>query len=277
MNIFNRPYPFNDDPKYNTRVIFFISIGVFLFLWLFQPFEIGMLPVRQKYNLLVGFTLIIFLILCLYLLIIPSLFPKKINAANWNIKKEILWNSWILFSIMVCLFFFTEWLGIMKFSFATVIKLVLTATLPISGLIIINHNRMLRSNLKMADELNRKLREHKQVQEKVVHFVSDYQKDSLSLKANHILVIRSANNYIEVFWREDEVVRNQMVRCSMTNAEEAIKEYKFIYKCHRSYLVNVNFIERFEGNSQGYKIIFENLGFPVPVSRGAAAKLRELI
>jgi DNA-binding LytR/AlgR family response regulator len=129
----------------------------------------------------------------------------------------------------------------------------------------------------MTDELNRKLREHKQDQEKVVHFVSDYQKDSLSLKANHILVIRSANNYIEVFWREDEAVRNQMIRCSMTNAEEAIKEYKFIYKCHRSYLVNVNYIERFEGNSQGYKIIFENLGFPVPVSRSSAAKLRELI
>lgn len=277
MNIFNRPYPFSDDPKYNTRVTFFISIGVFIFLWLFQPFEIGLLPVPKRYYLLVGFTLIIFLILCLYLLLIPSFFPKKFSAVNWNIKKEILWNSWILFSILVCLFFYTQWLGIMKFSFYTLIKLVLTATLPISGMIIINHNRMLRSNLKMADELNKKLYEHKHVQEKIVHFVSDYQKDSLAVKANAILIIRSANNYIEVFWKDNSSVRNQMIRCSMTNAEEAVRDHKFIFKCHRSYMVNINYIERFEGSSQGYIIIFENIAFPVPVSRNAASKLKELI
>ncbi len=34
-----------------------------------------------------------------------------------------------------------------------VIKMVLTAILPISVMIIINHNKMLRSNVKKADEL----------------------------------------------------------------------------------------------------------------------------
>jgi DNA-binding LytR/AlgR family response regulator len=129
----------------------------------------------------------------------------------------------------------------------------------------------------MADELNKKLYEHKHVQERIVHFVSDYQKDSLAIKANAILIIRSANNYIEVFWKENDTVHNQMIRCSMTNAEEAVKDYKYIYKCHRSYMVNINYIERFEGSSQGYIIIFENIAFPVPVSRNAAAKLKELI
>jgi hypothetical protein len=277
LNVFNKPYPFNDDLKYNTKVIFFISIGVFAFLWLFQPFEIGSLPVTQKYYLMVGFGLITFLTLSLYLLIIPSLFPKKFTSGVWNIKKEILWNSWILFTILVAYFFYTKWLSVMEFNFYTVIKLVLTATLPISGLIIVNHNRMLRSHLKLADELNKKLKDHKLNQEKVIHFASDYQKDSLALKASSLLFIRSANNYIDVFWKEDSGIKNQMVRCSMTNAEEIVKEYKFIFKCHRSFIVNVNYIERFEGNSQGYRLFFENIHFPIPVSKNSATKLKELI
>jgi hypothetical protein len=277
LNIFNKSYPFNDDLKYNSKVIFFISIGVFAFLWLFQPFEIGFLPVRQKYYLMMGFGFITFMTLSFYLLFIPSFFPKKFSSAVWSIKKEILWNSWILFTILVGYFFYTRWLGVMKFDFYTVIKLVLTATLPISILIIVNHNRMLRSHLKLADELNKKLKEHKLYQERIIHFVSDYQKDSLALKVSALIFIRSANNYIEVFWKEGDTIKNQMVRCSITSAEETVKEYKFIFKCHRSFLVNINCIERFEGNSQGYKLFFENISFSIPVSKNSAAKLKELI
>jgi hypothetical protein len=277
LNIFNKPYPFNDDLKNNTRIIFFISIGVFVFLWLFQPFDINSLPVRQKYYLLVGFGLITFLSLSLNLQFIPSFLPRKFSSSVWSIKKEILWNSWTLFTILVGYFFYTKWLGVMKFNFYMVIKLVLTAVLPISVLIIINYNRMLRLHINLANELNRKLKEHKQVQERIIHFTSDYQKDSLAIKASTLLLIRSANNYIEVFWKESDMVKNQMVRCSMITAEDIVKEFKFIYKCHRSFIVNINFIERFEGNSLGYKLYFEGINFPIPVSKGAVGILKELI
>ena len=32
LKFLNKPYPFNDDLKDNTRIIFFISLGVFVFL-----------------------------------------------------------------------------------------------------------------------------------------------------------------------------------------------------------------------------------------------------
>jgi len=277
VNLFNKPYPFSDDLKFNTKIIFFISIGVFLFLWLFQPFEIGQLDTRLKYYFIVGFAFITFISLSLYLLFIPSLLPGRFASAQWNIKKEIFWNLWILFTLLVGYFFFTQALGVMKFNFYMVIKLVLTAILPISVLTILNHNKMLRAHLKLADELNKKLKEHKLVQDKIVSFRSDYQKDSLAIKANTLVYIRSADNYIEVFWKESDIIKNQMVRCSMVHAEEAVKEHKFIFKCHRSYIVNINYIEHFEGNSQGYKLFFENIDNPIPVSKSSASRLQELI
>jgi DNA-binding LytR/AlgR family response regulator len=213
----------------------------------------------------------------MHLLYIPSLFPKTFTSSGWNVKKEIFWNLWILFTILTGYFFYCKILDVFKFDFNLVIKLILTAIIPITALIIINQNRMLRSRLKFSDDINKKLKDHKLLEEKIVYFSSDYQKDSLAIKVSQLLFIRSANNYIDIFWRDGENTRNQMVRCSMAYAEDLLKEHKFIVKCHRSYIVNINHIDRFEGNLQGYKLYFEKMDNPIPVSKNFAGKLRELI
>ena len=226
---------------------------------------------------MLGLGLITFLALSINLLFFTSIFNRMFSNTTWNIKKEILWNTWILFTISTGYYFYCRKLGILAFEFNEVITLLLAAVFPISALIIINYNRILRSHLKMARELNIKLKENKLKQEKIIHFVSDYQKDSLSIKASLILFIRSANNYIEVFWKENETVKSQLVRCSMTKAEEILKEEKYIFKCHRSYMVNTNYIEKVEGNSQGYHLFFEKNNFSIPVSKNFSNKLTELI
>ena len=273
----NKPYPFNDDLKYNSIIIFFISVGVFVFLLLFQPFNISSLETSDKYYFMLGLGLITFLALSINLLFFTSIFNNMFSNTTWNIKKEILWNIWILFTISSGYYFFCKKMGILEFEFNIVITLLLAAVFPISALIIINYSRILRLHLKFATELNKKLKDNKLIQEKTVHFDSDYQKDSLLVKVSLILLIRSANNYIEVFWKENETVKSQMVRCSLTKAEEILKEHKFIFKCHRSYLVNINHIEKVEGNSQGYRLFFEKVDFSIPVSKNFSNKLNELI
>lgn len=273
----NKPYPFNDDLKYNSIVIFFISVGVFVFLLLFQPFDISSLGTKDKYYLMLGLGLITFLALSINLLFITSILNRMFANTTWNIKKEILWNIWILFTISSGYYFFCKKMGTLEFEYNIVITLLLAAVFPISALIIINYSRILRLHLKFATELNKKLKENKNIQEKIVLFESDYQKDSLSVKVSQILFIRSANNYIEVFWKENEIVKSQLVRCSLTKAEQTVKEEKFLFKCHRSYLVNINFIENVEATPQGYKLSFDKVDFSVPVSKNYSNRLSELI
>jgi hypothetical protein len=277
LKFLNKPYPFNDDLKHNTKIIFFISVGVFGFLFLFQPLQIDALATQDKYFLAIGLGVITFLSLSLNLLILPSLFSRILNGSSWNVKKEILWDLWILFTVGFGYFLYYKALGIMAFGFSMIVKMILIAIVPTSVLIVFNRNRLLRSHLKLANELNQKLKEHKSIPEKLVHFVSDYQKDNLSIKVSLLLFVRSANNYIEVFWKEGQLVKSQMVRCSLLKAEEILKDDKFIFKCHRSYLANINYIDKIEGSSQGYRLYFENVDFPVPVSKNYAEKLKELI
>ena len=277
LEFLSKPYPFNDDLKHNTKIIFFISVGVFVFLFLFQPLQIDALATRDKYILVIGMGIITFLSLSLNMLILPSLFPKILNGSSWNVKKEIFWDLWILFTVSVGYFLYYKVLEIMEFGFDMIIKLILIAIVPTSVLIVLNRHRLLRSHLRLANELNIKLKEYKSSPDKLVHFVSDYQKDNLSLKASIILFIRSANNYIEVFWREGQDIKSQMVRCSLMKAEEVVRDDKFIFKCHRSYLANINFVDKIEGSSQGYRLYFDKVDFPIPVSKNYAIKLKELI
>lgn len=277
FDFLKKPYPFNNDLKHNTKVIFFLSLGVFVFLFLFQPLQIDDLATREKYLLVVGLGATTFLSLSLNLLILPSLFPKILSGNSWNIKKEILWNVWILFTVSSGYYLYYKALGIMVFGFDIIIKLILIAIVPILVLITLNRHRLLRSHLKLANELNTKLQENKSIDEKLVHFESDYKKDNLSIKVSLIMFVRSADNYIDVYWKEGQTVKNQMVRCSLTKAEDMLKEYKFIFKSHRSYLVNINHIDKIEGSTHGYRLFFESVDFHVPVSKKHAEMLKKLI
>ena len=258
-------------------MIFFISLGVFVSLFLFRPFNISLLETTDQYYLMIGLSFITFLILSVNLLFLPSFLPRHFSNLKWNIQKEILWNIWLLFTISSGYYLYCKALGTLEFEFNIVVTLQLAAVFPIAAVIIINRNRIIRSRLKTSDELNKKLKENKLIQEKIVVFDSDYQKDKLSLKVSILLFVRSANNYIEVFWKEGDSFKSQMVRCSLTKAEEALKEYKFIFKCHRSYILNKNFVEKVEGNSQGYKVFLENINFPIPVSKNFVQKLNEIL
>jgi DNA-binding LytR/AlgR family response regulator len=276
-NFLKKPYPFNDDLKRNTKLIFFISIGIFVFLLLFQPIDINALPSRQKIYLIMGLGVITFLSLSLNLLILPSLLPRIFLKREWIVWKEILWNLWILFTIALGYMLSYKMLGILEFDLKMVLKLLLIAIVPLTLLIVFNQDRLLRLHLKTANEMNALLKESKSEADKLIHFDSEYQKDKLSIKVKLLLLIRSADNYIEVFWMDGTTIKNQLIRSSLTRAQELLNEYSYIFKCHRSYLVNIHFIERVEGNSQGYRLFIENIDFEIPISKNSVTQLKEHI
>ncbi|MDX9697552.1 MAG: LytTR family DNA-binding domain-containing protein [Bacteroidales bacterium] len=273
----NKPYPFNDDLKHNSKIIFFICLGIFGFLYLFQPLDVSAIANRQKVFVILGLGVVTFLSLSLNLLMFPSLFPKIFLKRVWTIKKEILWDIWIFSTISVGYYLYFKAIGIFEIDFYLIVKLIAIAVVPIAGLITINYNRMLRSHVKLLNGINTKLNENKSKDEQLVHFKSDYTKDSLSIKVNLLLFIRAANNYIEIFWKENEHIKSQMVRTSLKKAEDILTDYKFIFKCHRSFLINTNFIDKVEGSIQGYKLFVDKIDFSIPVSKNFAYKLKELI
>ncbi len=278
LKFLNKKYPFNDDLKHNAKIILFISLGVLAFLLIFQPIEIDTFSTKEILYLVTGLAISTFLVLSINLIILPSVFPKLFYSNVWNIKREIIWNLWILLTISSSDFlFYSQLLGMFDISFSDIGKIVLLGFLPVAVLIIINQDRLLRSHLKTAQQLNNRLTESKQQKETLIHFESDYQKDNLSIIPDTLIAIKSADNYIEINYKSEGVVKKQMIRSTMKKATEAAKEFAFILRCHRTFIVNINHIEEISGNSQGYKLSLKNLDFSVYVSQKYIKSFKESI
>ena len=268
LKFLNKPYPFNDDLKRNAKSILFISFGVIVFLFLFQPIEISSFSNKEIFYLVTGLAVSTFLVLTLNLIVMPSLFPKLFNSGKWDIKREIIWNIWIILAISSSdLLLYSKLLGIFDISFTDIGRIVLLGFLPVAVLIIINQDRLLRSHLRSATLLNEKLIGKKDHDEKLIQFESEYKNDELAIKPDSLYLIISSDNYIEVYYEREGAISKSIVRSTLTKAEQRVGEYDFIFRCHRSYIVNKNHIKEIQGNSQGYKLYFENIESPALVSQ----------
>ncbi len=277
LDFLRKPYPFNDDLKRNSKVTLFISLGILIFLLIFQPIDITELSSKQILFLVTGLAISTFLVLSINLMILPSLFPKAFYNGRWNIKKEILWNWWIMLSLSGShMLFYAKIFGVLNIGFADVGRILLIGFLPVAVLIVINQDRLFRSHLRSALELNKKLLENKQEGERLIHFVSDYKKDSISILPEALVLIKSADNYIEIYYKSEGVIKNQMIRSSLKKAGELTREFDFIIRCHRTFIVNINYINEIEGNSQGYKLYFKELNFPGLVSQKYLQSFKEI-
>jgi len=71
-----------------------------------------------------------------------------------------------------------------------------------------------------------------------LEFSSENGKQSISIKAEHFLYLKSADNYIEIYYRNDESIKKQLFRNTLKNIEQQHHKSPFVRRCHRSYLVN---------------------------------------
>ncbi|GAA4278573.1 hypothetical protein GCM10022259_32980 [Aquimarina mytili] len=89
-------------------------------------------------------------------------------------------------------------------------------------------------------------------------------------------MIKSWNNYIEVFYTKNNEVVSSLLRNTMNNINAILVEYPFIIRCHRSYLINTNKIQSVAGNSRGYQLSVEGVGDKIPVSRSKISSFNKI-
>lgn len=98
-------------------------------------------------------------------------------------------------------------------------------------------------------------------------------KIKISLLSENILYIVSEDNYIKIFYEQENELKSTMVRTSAKSIEEELIR-NHIIRCHRSYLVNINKIILFNNDRNNLYVLLNNKKInPIPVSRTC----RELI
>jgi DNA-binding LytR/AlgR family response regulator len=50
-----------------------------------------------------------------------------------------------------------------------------------------------------------------------------------------------------------------------------------MFKCHRGFIINLAFVEKVNGNSQGYRLLIKYLDTEIPVARNYSKSFREAL
>jgi len=71
-----------------------------------------------------------------------------------------------------------------------------------------------------------------------IEFYSENGKQAISLKPEYFLFLKSVDNYVEVYYRNDQGIKKQLLRNTLKHIEQQYHQSPYVKRCHRGYLVN---------------------------------------
>lgn len=282
MSILTNPYPKDSDLKKKVFTAFIFGNFVFIFLFLFQPFGISEWDIPNKALVLSGYGAITFLAVLFNSVIIEKLLNNWFAEKNWKVWKEIIWALWNILLIGTLNLLYSKWQMNFKLSFVTFFAYqwitLLIGIIPTAIITLWNHNRLQKKNLEEALILNKVINAEPlspiKVQSSII-LSGDNAKESVELDPQQIWYMEAADNYVEVVWFSGTEVKKKLLRTTLKKMEEQLVGEPYLFRCHRSYLVNLRKVISVTGNSQGYKLVFEGNPFMVPVSRSLNDMIRQ--
>ncbi len=111
----------------------------------------------------------------------------------------------------------------------------------------------------------------------LVNILDEHGELHMAVDLEQILFMRSADNYVTVFFIKNEKIQKELVRTSLKRLETELDEFP-IRRCHRSYMVNINNISVSMKNNQGLALVLKNLpDETIPVSKNYKTFFTRLI
>jgi uncharacterized integral membrane protein len=272
LRILKQPYPF---PHKSAGVCLRKSLiegaGVALFFVIFQPFGLNEWHHPHKLWVLIGFGAIVSICTAFNRLIIPFLFPKFFNEQKWVVWKEIADILFLLALItcanMVYSKFFFHYLPLTPLGFIVMFLIVaLIGLIPISFGVMSNYIYQLKKYNQTIIIQPHETSNPEKKTAVLLKLTAENEKDIVEITATDLFFIESSDNYSTVFYKKGNTLQKDLLRSSLTRLEGQIQSTGIV-RCHRSYIVNLDKVEKVTGNAQGYKLHLQAFDLTVPVAR----------
>lgn len=279
LKILNKPYDLLEINKFKILLSFGGALFFFLFLYIFEPFGLYNLSGLYKLKII---SLHVFSGLLIGL--VHLFWLQKIIIKKYNLRNTILWISWITFLTSISSsvindiefnhghFYFLNFIFFLGIIFGIII-------VPILVLILWHYIHTLKKQIKISGQINKKILEKDEISnnsEKII-FEASNKRENISLLINNFLYITSADNYIDVYYKEDNSIKHNLLRNTLNEIEKKFAGNKNVQRCHMSYIVNMGLIDSVLGNASGYKLKLKNTEVLIPVSRKYKESLFKLL
>ena len=272
MSFLTRKYPFPQSSHW-LRDCALYSVIVFLILYLLQPFGFSLYwGSKLLASLLFG---AVTFICCLVFSLVRRALYQIISP--WRIWHEVLTVLAMVLFIAIGNFF--VFVLVLDCDITLRLFLMFLYWTLIIGMIVtvfsvgMNYYRHLRNQLEtLLDKTT-----DKQTDIMVTIHDASVRGNDLQLPINDLLYVEAQKNNVAVCYMKEGKPSTTELHTTLTAVLDDLQEYKNIFQCHRSFVVNLNNITSAQGNSNGYQLKLGGCPTIVPVSRTYVPKLRSYI
>jgi DNA-binding LytR/AlgR family response regulator len=314
LRILQQPFPRNNHAARVIKTALAIGSFVFIFLFVFRPFGLQEMGTKPLAAAVFFYGLLCFLILAGYFLIIPHLFSRVYEESGWTVWKEILHTIVCILAVSAGNIAFTHFYFGQDIDGKLVGKLLwmtfCVAIIPITLLVLIRQVRLTRTYSRQAAELDQQLQGLSAPGPKTarlpaaqlnnadlpipdlktanlpapdseapleIHFPLENGQEAFDLPLGSFLYAEAADNYVKLYYVTQGKPTQKMIRSTLKRLEEAFRGHDRIYRCHRTYIVNLEKVIHINGNAQGYKLHLDGAQTPIPVSRNLNGEIAGLV
>jgi DNA-binding LytR/AlgR family response regulator len=241
----------------------------------FQPFPIRFTELNNVLVFNAGFGAIVFVLLNLI-----QMLSKTFRLPDMEVMSYF--NGFVLFLLSSVAFtFYLLYVGRATINFYSVSKIILICLAPP----VIIWIYRIRNELKLENDglsrentiLQKRLRDlSENPAQNIIEFYSaDSTPELLKLLISDIALIKSADNYVEIYYSDHDSIRKKLVRNTLKNIEQMLRPYEQFVRCHRTFIINVRHVEKIHLKINSSYVVLKKLDERIPVSRQYVLKLKE--
>ena len=249
--------------KKEDRYLLIVVVFVFsvIFLNIFQPFNISRWYSDSGFIQFLRLSSYGFVIAIVFIF---TQFPmrKIFNLQEFKVKSYLLWLVIEIALInLVYIFLYGNPIGNFVNDLGFSLKYTLLSIwLPYSFAILIVYYKNQRDEIEIL-----KTTVNKPAEKQLIIFKDENGKIKFSVLAKDLLLLESTDNYVSVFYILQNKVQRKLLRNSLKNMEEMLKENKII-RCHRSFMVNPANVEFMQKDGKKLNIKIKHFDKSIPVS-----------
>lgn len=268
--------------KKDFVLLFSISLGVFLFILFFQPFPFDYFDFNNKLIFVAGLGAIVFLFMLLVRIVFPWSIQKYTIDSNEIVLPEYFGGLVILILSSLSFAFYLHYVGFVAISFSIMLKVVLINLAPPVVLRLYDVFKELKQQqatlLKEMETIQKQIKEYEESNlNRSIEFISEYNDVNLKLPIIDVVFVRSADNYVEVVFKEGDEFRKKLIRNTLKNVELQLKPFPNFIRCHRVSIVNKFHIEKLHRKLNNHSLVLKGYDEQLPVSRQYLLKLKEAL
>jgi DNA-binding LytR/AlgR family response regulator len=298
FRILLQPFPSQKNLKQIVAMGFIAGLFVFAVFSFIKPFGLESFSNAKAAKVGLQYAFVTTFTSLTITLLMPFLFPRLFNEKHWKVWHEIVFLLVLILAIALGNVLLTCYVFKVNINVAfaiTIVKYTLTIGItPILLSVLLKQQSLLSKYSKEAKQIEETLvapyveTKKELVEEKIeeqyipetIQFATIIIKgtnatEKLELISNQFLYAEASDNYTNIYFLENELLQKALFRLPIKNlaAQTAIEET--IFRCHKSFLVNLTQVAHISGNAQGYKLHLHNSTVEIPVSRTLNAIIKE--